>query len=212
MCEHDRTFSAAKWKEYQHACAEASSDRILLVPGVEYQDSDNVVHVPVWGEDIPFLDAGSEVSSLLRAAAEVNAVAVFAHPWRRDAWRRFQPEWATLMTAVEIWNRKYDGIAPRREAVAWASQVGLAPFVAHDFHGRRQFFPLAMSVDIAGLISPTTVVSALRAGRCRPQAFSLSALRFTRGVEGSVALALEAARRHAARGIRRLATRQGQRR
>ena len=44
-----------------------------------------------------------------------GAVAELAHPWRRNAISRYQPEWAPLLSAVEVWNRKYDGVAPHRE-------------------------------------------------------------------------------------------------
>ena len=45
MAEHDRGFDAERWAAYRMTCAAASSDRILLVPGMEYEDADNVVPV-----------------------------------------------------------------------------------------------------------------------------------------------------------------------
>src|SRR5262245_30401692 len=142
MCEHDRGFSAEKWDDYRHACAAVSAGGITLIPGIEYQDGGNCVHTPVWGVDVPFLGESRPTLELLRAARDHNAVAVFAHPWRRNAIERYSPEWAPLLSAVEIWNRKYDGIAPRRGALEFARHEDLGPFVTLDFHTRRQFFPL----------------------------------------------------------------------
>jgi predicted metal-dependent phosphoesterase TrpH len=55
MAEHDRGFDSGRWAAYRAACAEASArGGAILVPGIEYSDSANDVHIPVWG-DIPFL-------------------------------------------------------------------------------------------------------------------------------------------------------------
>ena len=185
-------------------CMAASTDDILLVPGIEYEDADNVVHTPVWGENVPFLGAGRPTLELLRLAQAEGAVAVLAHPWRRNAISRYQPEWAPLLSAVEIWNRKYDGIAPHREIKKFADREGFAPFVSLDFHTSRQFFPLAMSVSLAERPSPVSLIEAIRGGRCRAEFLGFSALRFTGGLEGATLRALEAARRGVRGPLRRL--------
>jgi len=201
MCEHSRTFTEAKWEEYVEACEAASGDGVLIVPGLEYNDADNVVHIPVWG-DVPFLSQTPDIADVLTHTREADGIAVFAHPWRRNAWRRFDPTWAKDLTAVEIWNRKYDGWAPNREARAYAERLGVPPFVALDFHGARQFFPLAMELTLTGTPTRTTVEDALRDGRFEPVAFSRSALRLTSGVGGLAFAAAEAARAVAARTVR----------
>jgi hypothetical protein len=204
MSEHDHGFTPSRWSAYRAACADASANGILLVPGIEYEDGDNVVHTPVWGDATPFLGASRPTLELLRAAANEGAVSVFAHPWRRDALSRYRPEWAPLLSAVEIWNRRYDGIAPHPEAMALIRQHALRPFVSLDFHTRRQFFPLSMSMRITDPLSASALVDAIRSGRCRPEVLGFSALRFTRGVEGALAQALETLRRQTASRIRAL--------
>jgi hypothetical protein len=201
MCEHSRTFTAAKWEEYVEACAKASGNGVLVVPGLEYNDADNVVHIPVWGE-VPFLSQTPDIADILAHTREADGVAVFAHPWRRNAWRRFDPAWAKDLTAVEIWNRKYDGWAPNREARAYAERLGLPPFVALDFHGARQFFPLAMQLTLTGPTTRAGVEEALRDGRFEALAFSRSALRLTSGVSRVALAAAETARALAARTLR----------
>jgi hypothetical protein len=191
MSEHDRSFDEGTWTEYRLACEEASTDGILLVPGIEYEDSDGVVHTPVWGDNVPFFGIGRPTLELLRCARAENAVAVLAHPWRRDAISRYQPEWGPLLNAIEIWNRKYDGIAPGRQLKQFADQEGIDPFVSLDFHTSRQFFPLAMSITLAEEPSVASLVNAIREGHCRPEFLGMSALRFTGGVEWTALRSLE---------------------
>src|SRR6185312_13160507 len=59
LAEHDRGFDDERWLAYRAACQQASNWNLLLVPGIEYSDPANTVHVPVWG-DIPFLGEGVE--------------------------------------------------------------------------------------------------------------------------------------------------------
>jgi len=204
MAEHDRGFDAERWAAYRMTCAAASSDRILLVPGMEYEDADNIVHVPVWGEEAPYLGHGRPTREILEAARESDAVAVLAHPWRRDAVERFDPDWVPFLAAVEIWNRHYDGVAPNPGGRRFAEQHGLPPFVSLDFHSRRQFFPLAMELEIDGQVTAQAVYVALRAGRFRPAALRVSALRFTGGLAGTTMRGLERSRRVLRGPVRRL--------
>jgi hypothetical protein len=202
MSEHDRSFTHERWLEYQRACEEASSDDILLVPGIEYEDTDNVVHTPVWGIDIPFLGAARPTLDLLRSASSEGAVAVLAHPWRRNAIARYDPQWAPMLTAIEIWNRKYDGVAPHPRSNEVMRQHGLRPIVALDFHTSRQFFPLALSITLDAAPSASSLLHALRLGRFKPEFLGVSALRFTGGVEGAALRALETVRRGVRKPLR----------
>jgi hypothetical protein len=209
MSEHDRGFDEKRWQEYRQACAHASDDRILLVPGMEYEDSESVVHVPVWGEEMPFLGAARPTLELLRDARDADGFCVFAHPWRRDAFARYRDEWTPFLGAVEIWNRQYDGIAPHPDGLRLAQQLGLAPFVGLDFHTRRQFFPLALSLDVAPPLSTAALLQALHAGRFRAEAVGISALHFARGLPAGPARAAERARRRLRGPVRSLERRLG---
>ena len=79
LAEHDRGWDENRWSRYRQACRASSTPDCLLVPGIEYGDADNVVHVVVWG-DIPFLGAGKPTVEVLRAAKADGAVCVLAHP------------------------------------------------------------------------------------------------------------------------------------
>jgi|SRR5208337_1274627 len=170
MTEHDRGFSAQRLQQYREACAQTSSEEILLVPGIEYSDAANRVHVLVWGP-VPFLGEGLPTTEMLERVRAAGGVAVLAHPSRKEVWNSFEPAWTSLLLGIELWNRKYDGWAPSQTAPALLTDTGAVPFVGLDFHTQRQSFPLSMGMELEGGISEENVLECLRSRRCRPYAF-----------------------------------------
>jgi hypothetical protein len=204
MSEHDRGFDDERWASYRDACAEASDERLLLVPGIEYSDAENRVHVQVWGE-MPFLGEGLETAELLRRVQAFGGVAVLSHPARREVLDRFEPRRSEGLIGSEFWNRRYDGLAPSRDAVRLLERnTSLVPFAALDFHTRRQFLPLAMILDVDGTMTPESVLEALRTKRCRAVAFRLPAVWLAYGPGFLVARGLDWLRRHVARAVRKV--------
>lgn len=182
MTEHDRGFTEARLLRYREACSAASSDKLLVVPGIEYSDAENRVHVLVWG-DVPFLGEGLPTYQMLKAVRAHDGVAVLAHPARKSAWKCYEPEWADLLLGVEAWNRKYDGWAPGRMNATFESDA-LIQFVGLDFHTRRQFFPLSMMLKLGGEITEQAIIQSLRLNRCEARAFGrpLTSGTLTRGI------------------------------
>jgi len=172
MTEHDRGFTAERLAQFREACAQASSSKILVVPGIEYSDAANRVHVLVWGP-VPFLGEGLATGRMLEAVQDAGGLAVLAHPTRREAWNSFDSSWAGRLLGIEAWNRKYDGWAPSRTAPALLQQAGAIPFVGLDFHTQRQSFPLSMALNMEENVSEENVLQCLRARRCYARAFGL---------------------------------------
>ena len=170
MTEHDRGFSQARLDEYKEACVRASAPDMLVVPGIEYSDAANRVHVLVWGAG-SFLGEGLPTGDLLDSVRATEGVAVLAHPSRRDAWQCFDPRWAERLLGIEFWNRKCDGWAPSRTSPRLLDTAHVIPFAGLDFHNWRQFFPLAMALDVSAPITVASVVEALRSRRCDARAF-----------------------------------------
>ena len=170
MTEHDKGFTSGRLAEYREACDKVSSENILVVPGIEYSDADNRVHVLVWGP-VPFLGENLPTSEMLHKARASDGLAVLAHSSRREAWKTFEPAWADQLLGIEVWNRKYDGWAPSTTAPALLKKTGLTPFVGLDFHTQRQSFPLTMALDVDGIITEENVLKSLRLSRCTPQVF-----------------------------------------
>jgi hypothetical protein len=200
MCEHDRGFDDEMWASYREACARAI-DGALLVPGIEYSDADNRIHVPVWGAT-PFLGEGTATGELLARVSDLGASAVFAHPARRRAAAAFDPAWGRHLVGVEWWNRKTDGYAPRPETGRELAAHGAVPFASIDFHTTRHLLPLTMALESDSGRSMDGVLGALRDRRCRPQAFGTSAMRFMQGRGLRGARVAERARKRVARLVR----------
>jgi predicted metal-dependent phosphoesterase TrpH len=210
MCEHDRGFDAERLEAYAEACERASAAGALLIPGIEYADAEDRVHVPVWG-DVPFLGEAVPTGQLLEDVAAHDGVSVLAHPVRRDAWETVQPEWLRLCTGIEIWTRKWDGWAPNPQACRWAAQANLVGVASLDLHQARQTFPLAMQMEIADPLSAESCVEAFRQRRCHAIIHGLPAAPLTHGGLGRCARAVERLRRPlwraGRRGRERLASR-----
>ena len=45
ITDHDRGFTEDRFQQHRAACHAASNSRILLVPGIEYSDDSNLVHI-----------------------------------------------------------------------------------------------------------------------------------------------------------------------
>lgn len=170
MTEHDRGFTTERFSEYREACAKVSSRKMLVVPGMEYSDAANRVHVLVWG--VPFLGEGLPTSEMLEAVRVANGIAVLAHPSRKDAWQCYEPYWSDRLLGIEAWNRKYDGWAPSKTAPTLLESSAAIPFAGLDFHTDKQSFPLAMALDLQAVVTEDSVLECLRSRRCLAHAFS----------------------------------------
>ncbi len=203
ITEHDRGFSPERLCQLRQLCDAASTSDLLMIPGIEYSDAANQVHILVWG-DVPFLGENLPTGETLRRVKEAGGVAVLAHPVRKNAWQRFEPKWGEALAGIEVWNRKYDGWAPSRIAQDLQRSVGAIPFVGLDFHTQKQSFPLAMAMDIDATVTEQAVLECIRARRVSPRVFGFE-------VEGQLVRralpvlgAAEASRKKAARASKKM--------
>lgn len=170
MTEHDTSFDPARFDDFRAECAAASKGRCKLIPGIEYSCPDNDVHILTWGLD-HFLAEHRPVLETLSRVAEAGGVAIFAHPNRRDAWRKFDPDWVPYLSGIELWNRKSNGITICRHAERLIAETGLPATVGQDFHKLRHFYPLTMHLPRPKGDLEAGLVTALREGRMEPRAF-----------------------------------------
>ena len=161
VTEHDRGFNESKYIEYKEKCEQASSNNMLVLPGIEYSDINNIIHVLVWGL-VPFLGESVPTIELLQTVKEYNGVAVFAHPSRLQAWRLFDPCWCGYLDGIEVWNRKADGWAPSREAIRLIQETNILPFVGLDFHDKKQMFPLSMDLETSDPVTEETILDCFK--------------------------------------------------
>ena len=178
MSEHDATFDDDRWKKYRQACQEASTDQILLVPGIEYSDANNIVHLLVWGSD-PFLGKQQPTSDTIQRIKEHGGFCVLAHPSRRQAAQQIDSKWLPLLNGIEMWNRKADGIEPSASAMELLRVNSDAkPFVGLDFHRPNQLFPLSMMLKIKGDVSEEAVYRSLFNGDYMAKALGIRVSHF----------------------------------
>ena len=202
MTEHDRGFTESRRLEHRAACAAASSDQVLLVPGIEYSDATNTVHILAWGP-VPFLGEGVPTLELLQQVKACGGLAVMAHPTRRNAWEAFDASWANLLLGIEIWNRKTDGWAPSAHALPLLEGTKCLPFVGMDFHDRNQLFPLAMQLAEQGRQTEESVLECFRAHACIPTSFGRPVQQALGGWASLTLGSVESCRRSAAAVYRR---------
>lgn len=204
ICDHDRTMTVERWKSLRESCTRLSAETgFLLVPGVEYQDPEHIVHVPVFG-DVPFYGRSPRITDLLAAARGDGASTLFAHPARRHAELAFNDEWVPWLTGIEVWSRKYDGLSPNAWALEASEKYALNPFVSLDFHGPRQIYPLAMLLDLAPDAGAPDAAAALYHGRARASALGLPPECYGSGLLGAVGTTFESTRKLVAPRVRRL--------
>jgi len=202
MSEHDISFDHTRWESYQKACAKLSDEGLLIIPGIEYSDENNAIHVLTWAV-AEFLGNNQPTGNILEKVNEKNGICVFAHPSRHEAWQRLDSSWLPLFHGIEFWNRKFDGIAPSREASDLLKLSGKStPFVGLDFHRINQLFPLSMMIHVKGTLSKDNVFTALRTGQSYPLAMGVSALRFTDGFLSSSVKVADRIRRLASKLIK----------
>lgn len=170
MSEHDDGFSQDRFEAFQAACAEASTSHCLLVPGIEYSCPKNDIHILVWGSKRFFGEHRPVMDTLADVSAE-GAVAILAHPHRRDIWKQYDNAWTPHLSGIEIWNRKTDGVAPGPEALKLAARTGLPQTLGVDFHRINQTWPLTHAIKHSDQTLELSILNALRSGRARPQAF-----------------------------------------
>jgi hypothetical protein len=182
MSEHDTGFDPSRFGDYQAACSKASTAGCTLVPGIEYSSPDNDIHILTWGLQ-RFLGEHRPVMDTLQEVRALGGVSILAHPIRRKAWQKVQPEWFDLLDGIELWNRKSDGISWGVEALALIRLSGLPAFVGHDFHQLRQIWPMYQRFDrpLAMKDMESTLVTSIRQGQSVPMVFGRQLL----GVEST---------------------------
>ena len=86
--------------------------------------------------------------------------------------QKFDDAWIPSLDAIEIWNRKTDGLKPGAEALELKHRTGLPAVVGVDFHSGKQIYPLDNLVDSGGGRSQEAdIFAGLRKGRLVPCAF-----------------------------------------
>ena len=162
MSEHDFDFTPQKWNEYIETCRSVSTRSCVLIPGIEYSSPDDNIHVVTVGA-MSYFGARRNLVETLAAVRAEGGASILAHPRRRDCFDKITPELLHHIDAIEIWNRKVDGLLPVRSYFKFAKACSLAVTVGMDLHTRRQIFPM-WNIVIAdtGPLDGRVIATALR--------------------------------------------------
>jgi predicted metal-dependent phosphoesterase TrpH len=141
MSEHDYCFTPLKWDEYLVACRQASTSRCKVIPGIEYSSPDDDFHVLSVGTP-RFHGARRDLVDTLAEIRAEGGATVLAHPSRKNCFGKITPEILDQLDAIEIWNRKTDGLLPVKSYFQFSRARELGTTVGMDLHTWRQIFPM----------------------------------------------------------------------
>jgi hypothetical protein len=187
MSEHDFYFTPQKWEEYVNACQLASTERCTIIPGIEYSSPSDKIHVITMGSPY-FYGARGDLVETLAAVRAAGGASVLAHPSRKGCFEMLSGEVINLLDAVEIWNRKVDGLLPVKAYFEFARSLNLATTVGMDLHSWRQIFPMWNEIDVHDGIDGKSVALALRARAIKPAACLIGKLENSLNAKSSLAL------------------------
>jgi hypothetical protein len=188
MSEHDYYFTPQKWEEYVDACHVASTEVCAIIPGIEYSSPSDDIHVVTMGVS-SFFGARRDLTKTLAAVRAAGGASVLAHPSRKSCLERVPRDVLNLLDAVEIWNRKVDGLLPVKSYFQFARSFNLAATVGMDLHSWRQIFPMWNEIDVDGKIDGSSIALALRSRNIKP-ACLVGSLEASLNARSSLALAV----------------------
>jgi predicted metal-dependent phosphoesterase TrpH len=168
MSEHDFDFTPLKWDDYKEACRAESRKECILIPGIEYSSPDDNIHIVTVGTT-RYFGARRDLLDTLSAVHAEGGACILAHPRRHDSFKLVTPELVKRIDAIEIWNRKADGLLPVRSYYRFAKTNALTATVGIDLHTRRQIFPMWNIMEAhTGPLDGVALATALRHHTIRP--------------------------------------------
>jgi len=164
MSEHVESLDPEKVRSFIADCRACSSDKLLLVPGIEI-DALNALFY-----NVPSVESWSDNEALARRLAAAGAFVAVSHPVKV---KHLPAVTESLVEGVEVWNSRHDGkgaVNPRMVHF-WSSlrnRLGRhnVPLCGIDFHGRHDFVPLVFELECERL-DAACIMAAIRAGSYR---------------------------------------------
>jgi len=167
VSDHAEVFDEQRMQEYVALCDSLSSDRFLVIPGLEFALKGGSIHILGYG--ITKRVRASNIEQLVDGIREAGGIVVLAHP-PVGSINMIGPVKGKL-DGIEVWNGRYDGtIAPRAESFQLLRHIRIsnpkaAAYCGIDLHKLGQL-QRAVYVDVdAARLERAEIMSALRAGR-----------------------------------------------
>lgn len=144
MTDHAEDFDQARFREYQQACAGLSTDRVMLIPGLEFRFARHRgLHLLACG--LERFSQPETLEDFVRDVADAARLAILAHPILTAY--RVPAVVGDCIDAVEVWNASYNTrYLPDPRAIAFLralrrmrpAMVGVAGLDQHDAANDRR--------------------------------------------------------------------------
>jgi hypothetical protein len=167
MSEHTKGLEPTAFGEFVATCDALTDERLLVVPGLEFEATPDYVHVLGYG--LRALSGAHDTAGIGRFVRESGGLAVLAHPTWRAAHAHLDASALALLDGWEVWNGKADGRwGPSAEGVerlgrAQACRAGLVAMGGLDMHNLEAYAGITLHVD-APARTGAAILDALRRG------------------------------------------------
>ena len=183
VSDHAEVFDEARMQQYVRLCESLSSDKFLVIPGLEFALHGGGTHILGYG--ITRRIRAADIEKLVDGIHEAGGIAVLAHP-ATGSINMIGPIKSKL-DGIEVWNGRYDGIySPRADSFQLlrrvrANNLKASAFGGIDLHKIRQAHrPIYVEVE-ADTLHRDPVLESLREGK-----FSLRGANMTIPADGKL--------------------------
>lgn len=166
VSDHAEVFNEERMQEYVALCAALSSERFLVIPGLEFALKGGTIHILGYG--ITTRVRASNMEQLVDGIRAAGGLAVLAHPPSGSV--NMIGSVRGKLDGVEVWNTRYDGtVTPRAESFQLLrrirqSNLKATAFGGVDFHKMGQAAKLVYLDVKADKLDRDSIIENLRAG------------------------------------------------
>src|SRR5688500_11579814 len=114
VSDHAEVFDEARMEEYAGLCQTLSSERFLVIPGLEFALQGGYIHILGYGvtRRVRF----NSMEHLVDGIHDAGGIAVLAHPPAGST--NIIGPIKNKLDGIEVWNGRYDGVhTPRADAL-----------------------------------------------------------------------------------------------
>ena len=157
LTEHIENLDDESVNVYLRECEKLSDEKFLIIPGFEYSEFKD--HILAIGFKKLFRNL-TELE-LIKYAKKLDSIVILAHPKKEGYF--VDSKVLENIDGLEIWNRKYDGIAPNNKSIEILNGDTLA-FGGNDLHSSYEMGGITYEVD-AEKLGETYILKALKMGK-----------------------------------------------
>jgi predicted metal-dependent phosphoesterase TrpH len=132
VSDHAEVFDNDRMEHYVELCDSLSSERFVVIPGLEFAMAGGDIHILGYG--VRRRVRAPDMERLVDGIHEAGGIAVLAHP-PAGSTNMIGPIKSKL-DGIEVWNGRYDGVhAPRANSFQLLRRIRMQNFKASAFGG-----------------------------------------------------------------------------